>query len=233
MNKEEFVNSLKELSVEIDDKKLEQLEEFYNFLITENNKYNLTAITDKEQVYLKHFYDSITLSKIIELDNQTLCDIGTGAGFPGIVLKIVFPDLDVTLIESNGKKCNFLNLVKEEFNLQKLTIINERAEIYSKTNREKFDIVTSRAVAPLKHLLEYSIPAVKNNGFYVAMKSNVDEEIKNIGNYYQKLNIKLENKIIFKLPKENSLRTLLLYKKIGKTNLIYPRKYTEIKKKDI
>ena len=233
MNKEEFVNSLKELSVEIDDKKLEQLEKFYNFLITENKKYNLTAITDKEQVYLKHFYDSISLVKIIKLENQSLCDIGTGAGFPGIVLKIVFPDLDVTLIESNGKKCNFLNLVKEKFNLQKLTIISERAEIYSKTNREKFDIVTSRAVAPLKHLLEYSIPAVKNNGFYVAMKSNVDEEMKNIGNYYQKLNIKLENKIIFKLPKENSLRTLLLYKKTDKTNLIYPRKYTEIKKKDI
>ena len=233
MNKEEFINSIKELNIELNEKKLQQLEEFYNLLVTENKKYNLTAITEKEQVYLKHFYDSLTLSKIINLDNITLCDIGTGAGFPGLVLKIMFPNLKVTLIESNGKKCNFLNIVKEKLELKELEIINDRAEIYSKNNREKFDIVTSRAVAPLKHLLEYSIPIVKIDGYYVAMKSNIENETQNIENYYKKLNIQLENKIIFSLPKEDSLRTLLLYKKTKKTNEIYPRKYTEIKKKDI
>lgn len=233
MNKEEFVNSLKELNIEITEPQLNQLEEYYNLLVTENKKYNLTAITEKEQVYLKHFYDSITLSKIIELNNQSLCDIGTGAGFPGMVLKIIFPNLRVTLIESNGKKCNFLNIVKEKLKLNDLTIINERAEIYSINNREIFDIVTSRAVAPLKHLLEYSVPTVKVNGHYVAMKSNVEQETINIDNYYNKLNIFLKDKIIFNLPKENSLRTILLYKKNKETNKIYPRKYTDIKKKDI
>jgi len=233
MNKEEFINSLKEINIDLTEEKLNRLELFYNILITENKKYNLTAITEKEQVYLKHFYDGLTITKIIKLDDQSLCDIGTGAGFPGLVLKIVFPNLKVTLIESNGKKCNFLNIVKEQLKLKDLTIINDRAEIYSKNNREIFDIVTSRAVAPLKHLLEYSIPAVKTNGYYIAMKSNIESETQNIENYYNKLNITLENKIIFNLPKENSLRTLLLYKKNKETNKIYPRKYTEIKKKDI
>ena len=233
MNKEEFITSLKKLNIEITDEKLNKLEEYYNILIEENNKYNLTAITEKEQVYLKHFYDSLTISKIINLDSQSICDIGTGAGFPGIVLKIIFPNLKITFVESNGKKCNFLNLVKNKLSLSDINIINERAEIYSKNNREIFDIVTSRAVAPLKHLLEYSIPTVKVDGYYVAMKSNIENEITNIENYYKKLDITLENKIIFNLPKEDSLRTLLLYKKNKVTNLNYPRKYTDIKKKDI
>lgn len=233
MNKEEFIQSLKDINIEIDEKQLQQLEDYYNLLITENKKYNLTAITEKEQVYLKHFYDSITLSKIIDLNDEHLCDIGTGAGFPGLVLKIMFPSLKVTLIESNGKKCNFLNIVKGKLKLENLEIINERAEIYSIKNREIYDIVTSRAVAPLKHLLEYSIPTVKENGYYIAMKSNIEHEIDNIENYYQKLDIQLEKKITFNLPQEESLRTLLLYKKYKKTNIKYPRKYTEIKKKDI
>ena len=131
------------------------------------------------------------------------------------------------------KKCNFLNILKEKLDLPNLTIINSRAEDYSKNNREIFDIVTSRAVAPLKHLLEYSIPLVKVNGYYIAMKSNIDNEITNIDNYYKKLDITKINEIKFKLPIENSNRTLIIYKKNNKTNNIYPRKYTEIKKKDI
>ena len=233
MNKEEFINSLKELNVEITEDKLEKLEIFYNLLIEENKKYNLTSITEKEQVYLKHFFDSLTLNKIIKLGNQSLCDIGTGAGFPGVVLKIMFPNLKVALIESTGKKCHFLSIVKKECKLNNLEIINERAEIYAKNNREQFDIVTSRAVAPLKHLLEYSIPLVNKGGYYVAMKANIDNEVTNIENYYNKLKIKLIDVIKFNLPKENSIRTLLLYKKIETTPLLYPRKYNDIKKKEI
>ena len=233
MTKEEFIKGLKELDIEITETQLNQLEQYYELLVTENQKYNLTAITEKDKVYLKHFYDSLTITKIIKLDNQSLCDIGTGAGFPGLVLKIVFPNLKVTLIESNGKKCNFLNIVKNKLKLKNLEIINDRAEIYSINNREMFDIVTSRAVAPLKHLLEYSIPLVKVNGNYIAMKSNIEEETQNIENYYKKLDIEEINKIIFNLPIEDSLRTLVLYKKKSKTNKIYPRKFTEIKKKDI
>ena len=233
MNKEEFIKEVSKLGITLTDNQLEKLNKYYQQLVVENKKYNLTAITTKEDVYLKHFYDSLTLSKIIKLSNQSLCDIGTGAGFPGLVLKIIFPNLKVTLVDATEKKCNFLKLVIKELELKEIEVINERAEIYSKTVREKYDIVTSRAVAPLKHLLEYSIPLVKVNGYYIAMKSDITKEIENIEKYETKLNIKKEKEIVFKLPKENSLRTLLLYKKEKETNLIYPRKYNDIKKKEL
>ena len=233
MNKNEFINALKELNIKITPLQLEKLETYYNLLIEENKKYNLTAITKKEDVYLKHFYDSLTLNKIINLSNQYLCDIGTGAGFPGIVLKIIFPNLKITLLDSTEKKCKFLNLVISELNLNNIDIINERAEIYSKTTREKYDIVTSRAVAPLKHLLEYSISLVKVNGYYIAMKGDISKDIIGIDTYETKLGIKEESRLSFKLPKENSLRTLIKYKKMTKTSTKYPRKYTEIKKNKI
>lgn len=233
MNKNEFINALKDLNITITPLQLEQLDIYYNLLIEENKKYNLTAITKKEDVYLKHFYDSLTLNKIITLSNQYICDIGTGAGFPGIVLKIVFPDLKVTLLDSTEKKCKFLKLIISKLNLNNIDVINERAEIYSKTTREKYDIVTSRAVAPLKHLLEYSIPLVKVNGYYIAMKGDISKEMTGIDIYEKKLNIKEIKRLSFKLPKENSLRTLIKYQKLTKTNMKYPRKYTEIKKKEI
>ena len=233
MNKEEFINSLAKLNITINDNQLEQLEKYYNILVEENNKYNLTSITRKEDVYLKHFYDSLTINTLINLNNQSLCDIGTGAGFPGIVLKIFFPKLKVTLVDATEKKCNFLKIVISKLNLTNIEVVNERAEVYSKTTREKYDIVTSRAVAPLKHLLEYSIPLVKVNGYYIAMKSDISKEITNIINYEKKLNIKTISTIKFQLPKENSLRTLIKYKKVKKTDSKYPRKYNEIKKKNL
>lgn len=233
MNKEEFLKELRKINIKITDKQLAQLEQYYNILLEENKKYNLTSITNKEEVYLKHFYDSLTINKIINLTNQSLCDIGTGAGFPGLVLKIVFPSLNITLVDATEKKCNFLKMVISKLNLKDINIINERAEIYSKEVREKYDIVTSRAVAPLKHLLEYSIPLVKINGYYIAMKSDISKEVEGINIYEEKLNIKEEDRIIFELPKENSLRTLIKYKKLEKTSLKFPRKYNEIKKKNL
>lgn len=233
MNKELFIKEINKLNIEISDIQLEQLEIYYNLLIEENKKYNLTAITNKEDVYLKHFYDSLTITKIINLENQSLCDIGTGAGFPGIVLKIIFPKLKITLLDSTLKKCNFLKLVIDKLNLKDIEVINERAEIYSKRIREKYDIVTSRAVANLKHLLEYSIPLLKVNGYYIAMKSDIKEEIIGINNYYKLLNIKEIDRISFNLPIENSLRTLIKYQKNSITDLKYPRKYSEIKKKNL
>lgn len=233
MNRELFINEVKQLNINLTDTMLNQLEEYYELLLTENEKYNLTAITDKEIVYLKHFYDSLTITKIINLDSESLCDIGTGAGFPGLVLKIVFPNLKVTLIDATLKKCNFLKLVIDKLNLKNIEVINERAEIYSKETREKYDIVTSRAVAPLKHLLEYSIPLVKVNGTYIAMKSDITKELEDIEIYEKKLNIDNQKIITFNLPIENSTRTLISYHKTKKTNLIYPRKYNEIKKKSL
>ena len=233
MNKELFINELKKLNINITEEQLSKLDSYYHLLIEENQKYNLTNITEINQVYLKHFYDSLTIVKVIKLKNQSLCDIGTGAGFPGIVLKIMFPELDVTLVEATEKRCNFLKLVVDKLNLTKVTIIHDRAEIYSKKVREKYDIVTSRAVAPLKHLLEYSIPLVKVNGYYIAMKGNIDKEIENIENYYQKLHLKQIKEEHFTLPIEESNRTLLLYQKLKSTDKKYPRRYNEIKKKEI
>lgn len=233
MNREEFIKETKLLGIELKDKVLSLLEEYYNILNEENKKYNLTRIIEKEDVYLKHFYDSLTITKIINIDNQTICDLGSGAGFPGLVLAICFPSANLTLIESNGKKCKFLNLVKEKLSLNNVTVINTRVEEYAITNREIFDIVTARAVAPLKHLLEYGVPLVKVKGHFIAMKSSITEEIKNIENYHNKLNIKEKIKIEFNLPKENSLRTLLKYEKLEKTNIKYPRRYSEIVKRDI
>ena len=214
MTRDEFIKALSDLNISFTDQTLAKLETYYNLLVEENQKYNLTAITTKESAYLKHFYDSLTISKIIDLDTQKICDIGSGAGFPGLVLKIFYPDLDLTLIEANSKKCFFLNLVIQKLNLTKIKVINERAEIYSKTNREIYDIVTARAVAPLAHLLEYSIPAVKVNGYFIAMKGNVTEELENISNYYSCLNIQLIDQINFNLPQENSNRTLLKFQKL-------------------
>lgn len=233
MNKEEFMKELKKINIELNNETIAKLDNYYNILSEENKKYNLTRITTKEEVYLKHFYDSLTITKIIDITNQSICDLGSGAGFPGLVLAICFPLTNITLIESNGKKCYFLNLVKDKLNLKNVTILNTRIEEYSKTNREKYSVVTARAVASLKHLLEYGIPLVKVNGYFIAMKSNIEKEEYNINNYLTKLDIIEKDRIIFNLPYEESLRTLVKYQKQKETNLKYPRKYNEILKKEI
>ena len=233
MNKEQFLNEIKKLGINISVDSLSKLDTYYKLRVEENNKYNLTAITEEEQVYLKHFYDSLTIVKIINLNNQYLLDIGTGAGFPGLVLKIVFPKLKIDLLDSTNKRCQFLQMVINKLQLDNINVINARAEEYAKDNREKYDIVTSRAVAPLKHLLEYSIPTLKVNGTFISLKSNIDEELKNINNYYQKLNLTNEKIIRFELPYESSLRTLYKITKEKPTKLIYPRTYSQIKKKEI
>lgn len=233
MNKEEFINELKKININITVDMMSKLDKYYQILITENKKYNLTTITDESLVYLKHFYDSLTIVKIIDLNNQSLLDIGTGAGFPGLVLKIIFPNLKIDLLDSTNKKCQFLQNIINELNLKDIKVINARAEEYAKENREKYDIVTSRAVAPLKHLLEYSVPLVKINGHFISLKSNIDEELQNINNYYQKLYLTNEEIIKFELPYEHSNRTLYKVTKQRITPMIYPRTYSQIKKKDI
>lgn len=233
MNKEEFIKETKKIGIELNNQILNDLEAYYNILKEENTKYNLTRIISQEDVYLKHFYDSLTITKIVDINNQSICDLGSGAGFPGLVLAICFPNSKETLIESNGKKCYFLNTVKEKLNLNNVNIINTRVEEYARKNREIFDIVTARAVAPLKHLLEYGVPLVKIEGSFIAMKANIEDEIENIDNYYAKLDIKEIKKMVFNLPKENSLRTLLKYQKLKVTNQKYPRRYSDIIKKEI
>ena len=154
MNKEEFVKEVEKLGISVDDKILKSLNTYYEMLIDYNSHTNLTRITDEEEVYLKHFYDSLTLIKAVKLNNQTLLDVGTGAGFPGLVLKIVFPNLKVTLVDSLNKRIIFLKSVIEKLNLKGINAIHERIEDYAKISRESFDIVTSRAVASLPVLSE-------------------------------------------------------------------------------
>jgi len=233
MNKEEFINELKKINIEITTKQLSDLNKFYQLLYQENQKYNLTSITEEKEVYLKHFYDSLTIVKSINLNNQYILDIGSGAGFPGLVLKIMFPNIKIDLLDATEKKCKFLKLVIDNLNLKEINIINTRAEEYAIHNRNKYDIVTSRAVAPLKHLLEYGIPMLKINGTFIALKSNLESELTNISNYYQKLGLKDESIINFSLPLENSKRSLYKITKIKETPSIYPRKYSQILKKNI
>ena len=233
MNNQRFIEELLKLNIKINDIQLKELEKYYEILEKENNLYNLTSITEKENVFLKHFYDSLTIVKIIDLDNQLLCDLGTGAGFPGMVLKILFPNLKVTLIDATLKKCKFLEKVISELNLKEIKVINARVEEYAKTEREKYDIVTARAVAPLKHLLEYGVPLLKVNGSFIAMKGNINKELDGIETYEKKLKIQQNKKIDFQLPIERSNRTLISFIKLEITNLKYPRKYSEIKKKSL
>ena len=233
MNKELFIEELKKLNIEVTEDKLTKLEKYYQLLVSENKLYNLTAITEEKQVYLKHFYDSLTISKTINITTQSIIDLGTGAGFPGMVLKIFYPEIKLTLLDSTLKKCNFLKKVTEELKLNNVTIINERAENYSKNNREIYDVVVSRAVAPLKHLLEYGVPLLKINGIFISMKGNIENDITNIDNYINKLNLSPIDITSFMLPIEESNRNLVKFIKLAKTPDIYPRKYTDIKKEKI
>ena len=233
MNREEFIKELANLNINITDKQLKQLDIYYHFLVEENKKYNLTNITEESNVYLKHFYDSLTIVKSISLSDQYICDVGTGAGFPGMVLKIIFPNIKIDLLDATAKKCNFLKQLINKLELKNINVINDRAELYSRNNREKYDIVTSRAVAPLKHLLEYSIPLLKLGGKFIALKSNINDELQNMDNYYKKLSLKDEKIIEFKLPNELSNRSIYVITKKGHTPILYPRPYSQIKKKDI
>ncbi len=233
MNKEDFVIEIEKLNIKLSEYQINLLEKYYELLISWNKKINLTRITEKNEVYLKHFYDSLTLIKAIDLNkNLYVCDIGTGAGFPGIVLKIVFPNLKIVLVDSLGKRIEFLNEVINKLNLTNIITINERAEIYIKNNIEKFDLITCRAVSKLNIISEICIPGLKINGYFIPMKAQIDEEIKNI-EFINKLSCKIENIISFKLPKENSTRNLIIIKKIGKTNILYPRSFEKIKKRPL
>ena len=230
MNLALFIEETKKLGITLTDLQLEKLNQFYELLISWNQKMNLTRITEKEDVYLKHFYDSLTLSKVIDLNQDlTLCDGGSGAGFPGIVLKICFPNLKITLLDSLQKRVNYLNEIIKELDLKNIEAIHTRAEDYAKQNREKFDIVTARAVANLKMLSELCIPMVKVNGLFIAMKANIEEEIENSTEILKKLDSKIEKIETFYLPIENSIRNIILIEKLKPTNTLYPRRIEKIK----
>ena len=226
MNQDRFILELSKLNINITDLQLKQLEKYYELLIEYNKVMNLTGITLKEDVYLKHFYDSLTIAKVINLNNyETLCDVGTGAGFPGLVLKIIYPNLKVTLLDSLNKRLNFLDIVIKELNLKDIETVHSRAEEYNK----QFDITVARAVAPLNILLEYCIPLTKINGYFIAMKGKNEEAT----NALKELNSEIIETNSFLLPVEQSNRTIIKIKKIKETNKKFPRKYSEIKKRPL
>ncbi len=233
MNQNSFIEEVKSLGIEITLDHIKKLDKYYELLIEYNKVMNLTGITELEDVYLKHFYDSLTIAKIINLNKvENLCDLGSGAGFPGIVLKIFYPNLKITLIDSLNKRINFLNKVIDELGLQKIETIHTRIEDYAKINKEKFDVVTARAVAPLNILLELGINLVKKNKFFIAMKGNIDTET-SYQNALNKLNCYVDKIIKFKLPVEESSRSLIKIIKIDTTPKLFPRKYSEIKSKPL
>lgn len=230
MNLDIFIEETKKLNIILTDDQLQKLDHFYNLLISWNEKMNLTRITEKEEVYLKHFYDSLTLSKVIDLTKELkLCDVGSGAGFPGIVLKIVFPNLKITLVDSLQKRVNYLNEIIKDLELTDIEAIHDRAELYAKNHREKYDIVTARAVANLRVLSELCIPMVKETGYFIAMKANIEDELEESKEILKRLNSTVDQLETFYLPIENSLRNIVKIKKESKTNPIYPRKMEKIK----
>ncbi len=209
MNKEEFVRELEKLGISPTLDQLDKLEKYYELLISWNEKINLTRIVSKEDAYLKHFYDSLTIIKAVDLvKTPTLCDVGTGAGFPGIVLKIMYPNIKVTLVDSLQKRVNYLNEVIKELELNDIVAVHSRGEDF----KGSFDVVTSRAVANIEKLLDYTMHLVSKNGIFIAMKGNIDEELTD--DIKVKINKKyiIDNIIKFKLPVEDSYRSLVIIK---------------------
>lgn len=215
MTENNFIKELELLNITVTPIMIKQLEDYYNILLDWNKKINLTTIIEKEQVYLKHFYDSATIVKIIELNKiETLCDVGTGAGFPGIVLKILFPHLKVTLVDSLNKRINFLNYVINELKLSDIIAIHNRAEDFAKNKKNRFDLVVARAVAPLPLLIEYCIPLVSSGKYFISMKSDISREIYEAKIILKRKNSFVDKEIIFQLPLEQSKRTLILIRKM-------------------
>ena len=232
MNKEEFILYAKKLNIGITEDLYYKFDLYYKLLVEWNNKFNLTHIILEKEVFLNHFYDSICLTKGFDFEkNISLCDFGTGAGFPGMVIAILFGHIKVTLLESNGKKCSFLEEVKNKLNLKNVSVINIRVEDYARKVREEFDIVTCRAVSSLPILLELSASLIKENGYLLPLKSNVDEELKLSFDISKKLGLEYIKTIKYNLPINDAYRTIPVYKKTSKTDIKYPRSYNLIVKK--
>ena len=231
MNINEFINELKNIGIEITDKQLDDLNTYKEFLKEYNSHTNLTTIVEDNEIYLKHFYDSLSLAKYINLNEvNNMLDIGTGAGFPGMVIKILFPNIDMYLMDSNNKKLDFLTQLTKKLKLDNIHMLHVRAEEYAKSNRESFDLVTSRAVAALPILSELALPLTKIDGKFIALKANAQEEIRLSKDIINKLNGNIDLIDEFKLPKLDDPRTVIVISKKGHTSDTYPREYGKIKK---
>ena len=225
---EEFKLKLQEQGIELSDKQMQQFASYYETLVSWNEKMNLTAITEEKEVYLKHFYDSITLALAVDFNPEgALCDVGSGAGFPSIPLKIIFPQLKITIVDSLNKRITFLTHLVNELDLEGVSLFHDRAETFAKLKgqRESYDYVTARAVARLNVLAELCLPLVKKSGFFFALKAAKSEEelqealpaIRLLGGKF------IEDKLI-ELPIIGDERHILVIEKKKETPNKYPRK---------
>ena len=229
-----FEKRAADLGIILSDEMKRQFSKYYEMLVEWNKVMNLTGITEYEEVYEKHFLDSICIVKAFSEKNiflsdttKKVIDIGTGAGFPGIPLKIVFTDMDITLLDSLNKRINFLNAVIEELGLSGIDTIHGRAEDYAKNqqHREKYDLCVSRAVANLSTLSEYCVPFLKRGGYFISYKSGeVDEELKDAEKALSLLGGKAEKVVKFKIPETDIGRSFVIINKIQSTPGKYPRK---------
>jgi len=231
MMPKQFTDRLRELGLSPNNDQLDKLEQYYEYLHSENLVMNLTAITGKEEVYHKHFLDSLSLVKAFDPNDKSILDIGSGAGFPSSPLKIFFPSMRVTIIEATTKKIAFLTRLLEHLDIKGVVLENIRAEAYQA--RERFDIVTARAVAKLNILSEIAIPFVKKKGLMIAMKSgNFKEELQEALNAIKILGGTLKEVIDYPID-DDTVRSLIVIEKLHKTPMLYPRAYPKIKKKPL
>ncbi|OOE14921.1 16S rRNA (guanine(527)-N(7))-methyltransferase RsmG [Fictibacillus arsenicus] len=228
MNIEMFQTSLKEKGIELSEKQLSQFENYFHLLVEWNEKMNLTAITEKEEVYLKHFYDSVTAAFYFNFKQDiTVCDVGAGAGFPAIPLKICFPEIKLTVVDSLNKRIGFLEHVVNELGLENVSMYHDRAETFAHRPefRQQFDLVMARAVARLSVLSEFCLPLVKKGGHFLGMKgANLPEEVKDGEKAVKLLGGKIEDVHSFLLPIEESERNIVIIEKVSGTPKKFPRK---------
>lgn len=210
-----------DFGINLTENQLEKFNKYYNLLVEYNNKFNITAITEKKEVCVKHFIDSILATSYFKCGK--LLDVGSGGGFPAIPLKIMLDELDVTMLEATGKKCEFLKEVISQLNLKNISVINGRAEDLAKDTlyREKFDYCTARAVARLNTLCEYCMPFVKVNGKFISYKGEASEEILEANNAIKVLGGRLESENNYLL--EDAKRCIVVIEKVCSTPLKYPR----------
>lgn len=228
MNEQQFIEALKLKGIELNENQIAQFKRYFELLVEWNEKMNLTAITDLEGVYLKHFYDSISASFYFDFTKITsVCDVGAGAGFPSLPIKICFPHLHVTIVDSLNKRITFLNHLSEELKLENVQFVHSRAEEFGQNPkyREQYDVVTARAVARLSVLSELCVPLVKQNGYFVALKAAAGpEELKDAKKAIGTLGASLKEEFSYLLPVEESERTIYVFDKIKQTPKKYPRK---------
>ena len=234
MKTNEFIDELIKIGISLDSKQLDLFKKYAEFLMEYNKKTNLTAIREMDDIYLKHFYDSLLVCCNDEVDFSkvdNLIDIGSGAGFPGVVLKIVYPSINLTLLDSNNKKTKFLQELVDYLGLKNVEIVNDRAENYVKNNRHKFDVSVARAVSELRIISELCLPLTKVDGYFIALKSHYEEELAKARDTIRLLNGNICEIKELTLPFEKSLRANIIIKVTDEISSKYPRTYDQILKK--